>query len=70
MMESKDAEDTEDAEAEVGGLEEVKSCNFLFQVKFNNDNDNNNNNNNNDNDNDNDNDNNNNNNNNNKMLKP
>ena len=46
-MKWKDAEDTEDAEAEVGGLAEVKSCNFLFQVNFKNDDDDDDNNNNN-----------------------
>ena len=41
------SEDTEDAEAEVGGLAEVKYCNFLFQVNFKNNNKNKNNKNNN-----------------------
>ena len=40
-----------DAEAEVGGLAEVKSCNFLFQVNFKNDDDDDDNNNNNNNNN-------------------
>ena len=32
------SEHTEDAETELGGLAEVKYCNFLFQVNFKNNN--------------------------------